>query len=198
MSKLEKLASIAIDKNLPRNPPQRALPPQDRDRWADDVAQAFERMGPHALCVVGTRGPASLTLMNQHGEEVQRIGGNKGCWPLKLASSAARKDTITATYNRGPFFWCGMLIRIWCETDEHEKRLSKQVAELLGVYREDAFGETMLSGFIDVGPNFSLEMFELEIRSIAERMNYAVWDDGELRVELERRARARMAVGGRW
>lgn len=165
-----------------------------RQRWSPDVKEAFEWMEPHALVLVGTEGPASLTLRNEHGEEVQRIGGNRGCWPVKIASTGSWKDTVTQTYNRGPFFWCGTLFRVWCESDAHERQLSKPVGELLQIYRESVFGETMLGGFVDVGPDLQIEFFEMEVHSIANRLGFNVWDDQGLVSELERRAMARSKV----
>lgn len=165
-----------------------------RQRWAPDVKDAFERMEPHALVLLGTEGPVSLTLRNEHGDEVHRIGGNRGCWPVKLASTGLWKDTVTQTYNRGPFFWCGTLFRVWCESDAHERLLSKQVGELLQIYRESVFGETMLGGFVDVGPDLQLDFFEMEVHSIAQRLGFRVWDDQGLVLELERRAMSREKV----
>lgn len=171
------------------------VPPQQgrqRNRWPDHIRREFERMGPQALVVVGTEGPVSLTLWTENGEEARRIGGNKGCWPLKLATTASWKDTVTTTYNRSPFFWIGSLVRVWCESDRHERLLAAQVMELLSAYKEQAFGETLVAGYIDVGPNLGLEILEMEIHAIAERLGFSVWDDDGLEHEIERRALKRM------
>ena len=163
------------------------LTTHQRERWSPQVKDAFQKMQPHALVLVGTRGPVSVAMF-EGGEIVRRFGGNRGCWPLKLSSSGAWKDTITTTYNRGPFFFTGALFRLWCESAIHEAQLSDAVGRLLRHYREAAFGVDLEGGFTDVGPELDLDTLCGEIRSIASGRELAVWDDEDLVRELERRA----------
>lgn len=169
---------------------------KQRERWAPDVKRAFDRMAPHALVVVGTPGPVSATIFNAAGEEVQRLGGNRGVWPMRLALSSAWKDTVTMTYNRSPFCAIGTLIRCWCETDAHARQLAGKVLALLESYREHAWGETLQNGWIDVGPEIQVPMLEMEIHAQAQALGFSAWDDAGLVEELERRARSRAKVGG--
>lgn len=154
-------------------------------------------MSPHALCVVATDGPLSMTLYDALGGVKKRLGHNRGFWPVKLASSGAWKDTVSSTYDKFPSVFLGTQFRVWCESDQHEIRLAHKVSEMLGVLAEQALGVDLDKDFRDVGPEFSLPMFEMEIHALAERLGLRVWDDDGLVRELERRVRKREGLEGR-
>lgn len=173
--------------------PPRPKPPEDhaavRARWPADVRAEFKRMSPHALCVVATDGPLSMTLYDALGGVRRRLGHNRGFWPVRLATTGQWKDAVTTTYNRFPCVFLGTQIRVWCRTDAHEMRLAHAVAEAIGVLAEHALGVDLDKGFSDVGPEFSLKMFEMEVHALAERLGLETWDDDGLKRELEWRAR---------
>lgn len=166
-----------------------------RHRLSSDVAAELRRWGPHALVVVGTEGPLSVTLLEAGGQVVKRrFGHNRGVWPMRLASSAAWKDTVTATYDKSPFAWTGALIRVWCASDAHAGRLAVGVADLMGRLSEEAAGAELRSGWTDLGPDLQPALLEMEIHALAGRLGFEAWDDDGLLRELERRVRGRMLV----
>ncbi len=169
-----------------------------RTRFAPHLLTELRIWGPQALVVVGTEGPLSVMLLEAGGTVIkQRFGHNRGVWPLRLARSAAWKDTVTHTYDRSPFVPTGTLFRVWCESDAHEARLAVAVGELLGRMSEEARGAELINGFTDVGPDLDPAMLEMEVHALATRMGFRTWDDGALRAELERLARARDGVSRR-
>ena len=187
----------------PANAPSGRLPAgesegaQKRTRLDPAVAAELRRWGPHALVVVGTEGPLSVTVLEAGGEVVkQRFGHNRGVWPMRLASSAAWKDTVTATYDKSAFVWTGALIRVWCASDAHESRLAVAVGELLGRLSEEVAGAELHGDWTDLGPDLQPAMLEMEIHALASRMGFEVWDDDGLLRELEQRAKRRMQVSG--
>src|SRR5262245_54891314 len=94
----------------------RAKPAEDhsetRRRWSKDKRDLFDRLAPHALCIVATDGPVSAVAYGRGGPE-RRYGDNRGCWPVRVALSGQWRDRVTESWNRNPFVWTGVQVRVW-------------------------------------------------------------------------------------
>lgn len=168
--------------------PPRPKPVEDhgrlRARWSHQKKAAFRTLGPHALCVVATDGPVSVTVFD--GERAtRRFGHNRGCWPVRIATSGSWDDTVTATYNRSPFVWTGVQIRLWTPSDAHAKSLALGVGDLLQTMAEETMGAQLINGYVDLGPDLDFAMLEMQIAALAERLRIAIWDDDGLSRHLD-------------
>lgn len=181
--------------------PPRPKPADDhnrvRTRWSPQKRMAFDTLGPYALCVVGTDGPCAFTLYDAAGGITRRIGHNRGCWPVKLARSGSWRDTVTPRVDVGPFATVAVQVRVWCAADAHEKRLAMALGERLAQMADEAGGsDQLMNGFLDLGPDLSFEILEMEIHACAERLGLQTWDDDGLEAELDRMvARAANRMG---
>lgn len=169
--------------------------PSGEDAWGtvldalkltDEQLRIFKKMKPHALCLVGTSGPISATLMTPAGHVTKRLGHNRGCWPMRSALSGSHKDTITATYDKAAAWRTGVQVRLWLDSEEHARRLALEVGDLLGHMAREAMGTPMLNGFHDVGPDLQMEMLEGDIVEKARRRGWHCRTDDELVAWLER------------
>lgn len=161
-----------------------------RAKWPEPMRQAFARLKPHALHVVATEAPVAVTLFDPDGVIVRRIGGNRGCWPMRLATSGAWGDTVTTTYDKSPFVWMGTVIRVWLADRARVKALAAHVTGVLAGMAEAAQGAgEMRHGFRDVGPDVDLDLLEGEIHAAAARLFLAPsWDDDALELRVRRMA----------
>jgi hypothetical protein len=156
-----------------------------REQWSYAKKRAFREMGPAALCIVATDGPVSVVTYDERGNVAARFGHNRGCWPALLARTASWADTITKNYNKSPFFWIGVQIRVWASSVEKRDRLAEAVTDLLAHMSEEAMGATLLNGYRDIGPEIDLALLEMEIQGIAERLKIGAWDDAGLSAKLD-------------
>jgi hypothetical protein len=172
-----------------------ALPPRPRPqddeagvraRWSPEKKLAFRSLDPAALCLVATDGPVSVTIFDRAGGVVTRLGHNQGVWPAKIARTGAWKDTVTATYDRNPFFWIGTQCRWWCATSEQRDKLATHVLELLSARAAEGCAEPLLNGFVDLGADVDLSILEMEVAAMAERLRFQLWDDEGLSMFLDR------------
>ncbi|MFN3624413.1 MAG: hypothetical protein ACK4TP_10160 [Hyphomicrobium sp.] len=172
---------------------------QTRVRWSREKKHAFRAMAPAALCIVATDGPVSVVTYDASGQVLARFGHNRGCWPMRVATTSSWADTITGAYDKSPFVRTGVQIRVWCGDERKRDRLAEAVTGLLGDMSEEAMGAALINGFVDAGPDVDMTLFEAEIHAIADRLKIVVWDDERLSARLdEMEARvARMRVGGR-
>jgi len=158
---------------------------QTRVRWSTAKKHAFREMRPAALCIVATDGPVSVVTYDRGMNVAKRYGHNRGCWPMRIATTAAWEDNITGAYDRNPFVRTGVQIRTWCSDARRRDRLVTSVTDLLGEMSENAMGAELENGFTDAGPDVDLELFEVEIHAIAERLGFGVWDDAGLSAWLD-------------
>lgn len=141
----------------------------------------FKRVSPHALCLVGTDVPVSSARWDAAtGQPLNRIGDNRGVWPMRLAKTGSHRDTVTDSYNKSPVFVIGVQMRFWLPSDEHVKRLAAEIEELLGYLSEQAMGTPLINGFMDLGADLHLPNLEGEILSRAERHRWPCRTDAEL------------------
>jgi len=184
-------------------PSPKQKPPEDhaatRVRWSREKKHAFREMSPAALCIVATDGPCSVVTYDESGAVKARFGHNRGCWPMRVATTSSWADTITDAYNKNPFQWTGVQIRVWCGDARRRDRLAEAVTGLLAEMSEEAMGAGLMNGFVDVGVEVDLDLLEMRIHDIAERLGFGVWDDDGLSRWLDdivRREEMRR-VGGR-
>lgn len=141
----------------------------------------FKRVSPHALCLVGTDAPISAARWDAAtGQPLNRIGDNRGVWPMRLAKTGSHRDTVTDSYNKSPVFVIGVQMRFWLPSDEHVKRLAAEIEELLRYLSEQAMGTPLINGFLDLGADLHLPTLEGEILSRAERHRWPCRTDAEL------------------
>jgi hypothetical protein len=172
-----------------------------RDRWPTDKKLAFSTLAPASLSLVATDGPISgVQWCGSGGGIVQRWGGdNRGVWPAKLARGSTWTDNASAAYDRGPLHHTRTRIRLWARDDAARDRLALAVGEMIEM-RRDVFGthEAMINGFRDLGPELDMDLFELDIVGVAERLGIWVRDDDALSLYLDRvLAQAQRMVAGR-
>ncbi len=170
---------------------------QTRVRWSREKKHAFREMGPAALCIVATDGPVSVVTYDTGGRVIGRFGHNRGCWPARIAATAAWEDNISGAYDKNPFVRTGVQIRVWCGDERRRDRLAEAVTGLLAEMSEEAMGQVLRSGFIDMGPEVDMSLLEMRIHDIAERLGFGVWDDEGLSAWLDEivKREARRRVG---
>lgn len=180
---------LATADTLPERAPEPE--PERPASWADWPArrrEAFRRLECHAVCLVATDGPVSVTLWEPgaHGRAYRRFGHNRGCWPARVSVSRSVDDTVSPNWDKSPFWWTGVQIRLWTAGRPAALRLAEAVTGLLGEMSEAAAGADMMHGWHDMGPEVDLGLLAAELATIAERLGVAAWDDDELPVMLDR------------
>lgn len=184
---MSKLRELARDLGLTTADKIAAPPPKPaddhaktRERWDRTKKLAFATLEPAALVLVATDGPVSVTLWGAGGV-VAQLGHNRGVWPAKVARTAAWKDTVTAAYDKNPFFFLGAQFRVWTPSVAHRDRLAASVLDLIAARSEADGGlATLRAEFADLGPELDLALFELEVHDIAKRLGIASWNDDGL------------------
>lgn len=160
-----------------------------RQRWHAAKTMAFQILEPVWLALVATDGPISVMHWTRSGVE-HTIGGNRGVWPAKIVRGGSRRDTATAKHDQNPLMFVGTQFRLWCRSAAHRDVLATAVEDLIAVRAEaDADGGApvaMLHDFADLGPDIDLDILELEVRVVAERLGVTVWDDDDLGRVLDR------------
>lgn len=169
--------NMVQEQELPAKPKPEADHAQTRVRWSQAKKLAFKEMAPAAVCIVATDGPVSVVTYGSGGQVLARFGHNRGCWPMRVATTSSWADNITDAYNKSPFHWTGVQIRTWTGSVRNRDRLAEAVTDLLGQMSEEALGAMLINGFVDAGPDVDLDLLEVEIHAIAERMKIGVWDD---------------------
>lgn len=142
-------------------------------------------LAPAALVLVATDSPWSATQW-RNGEMARSIGGNRGCWPARIAFTSAWRDTATMTYDQNPFMEMAAQFRVWCLTTHERDRLAAAVAELMQLRAEEEGSAELRKGFHDLGPGLDLELFEFEVHDIARRLGIKAWDNDGLENFLDR------------
>ncbi|SDP39879.1 hypothetical protein SAMN04488061_2853 [Filomicrobium insigne] len=177
---------LATADTLPPRPKYETSPALGRLELTSRQRAIFDEMRPVALCVVASAGPVSAQLQDPlSGRITRRFGGNRGCWPLRLARTTSPSDTVTSNWNKDPFSEFGVVVRLWLRTGEHYKRLAVQVQGLVEHLSDEAMGEPLLNGWLDMGPDLHLPTLEGEILSRAERLRFSARTDRELVAWLE-------------
>ena len=177
-------AKIAADLGLRTadqvEPPDAAADPVKRQliRWTQRRRDIFNFLGPVSISLVATDGPISLTLWDQWGGVVQRIGHNRGVWPARIVKGSAMRDAATTTWNKFPLAFLGTQVRLWCLREADRDKVALSIVDLITVRAERDGGlERLEHGFQDLGADLDLSFFEMEMADVAQRLGVTVWDD---------------------
>ena len=104
------------------------------------------------------------------------FGDNAGGRPIKFRTTNVWEDQITSEMNCASPYWSqGLLFRVWTLGIGHARRL-------VTIACPDP--EKLRKNWIEMGPGFSPEFFEFEIRTLAEANGISTWSDTELRSHL--------------
>lgn len=173
----------------PKEPAPSALKLSPRGR---DI---FNFLEPAALSIVATDGPVSVTLYDRHGGVRRRYGHNRGVWPARVVKGASWRDTATIAWDKNPLMPMQTQIRLWTRREAERDRLADSVVDLIALRSEEAgcIGE-LDHGFRDLGPDLDLDIFEVELHGIGDRLGMVAFSDDGLVRYLESVGRAFDAI----
>lgn len=138
---------------------------------APHIKRRFRLEGFAALYIAGTKEPVA-----------KRIGDNRGAWPISLGITTAYSDTITKHIDRhSPFWWNGVLFRVWCPNEEQAKILQRLVSSYMQKHKD---ADPLRKSWFDLGPAFEPKKFERAIRLLAKDHRITTWNDQELHDHL--------------
>lgn len=144
-----------------------------RERWPTWLKEMFNAAGPASVWIGGSLALISCTVHHPDGT-VTRFGHNRLARPVKLGVSESWRDTVTQRLNQTPFWWQGLLVRLWVPSDMHARRLMAAAVDDLSADAELTHCER---DFIDVGPDLSLDDIEGKVLRLALKMGIDAWDD---------------------
>lgn len=159
-----------------------------RERWPKWLKDDFKAMAPCAVWIGGAQDLISATVYHADGTQ-SRFGHNRLARPVKVGTTASWQDTVTARLDQVPFWFQGLLVRIWVRSDDHAKRLAATIVEHLSDMGELT---QCRREFIDVGPDMNVEMLGQHLLTIAHRNIMDAWDDDGLVDHLTRLHRRRL------
>lgn len=171
---------------------------EKRKVWPRWKTQLFNEIRPHSICIVGTDKTVQVSVDNADGTWTT-FGGNRGCRPMRAVPSlsGSLRDTVTPRFNNDPFIFIGVLTRVWTDTEIHAKALAVFIPDEMQKVADVREPAKLDHGFIDVGPDFDLAMFELRLFAIAEEARIRLWDDEGLSQYLDQLGEQRMKMSGR-
>jgi len=153
-----------------------------RERWPAWMKTDFRTMAPAAVWIGGARDLVSAAIFHDDGK-ITRFGGNRPCRPVKVGVSAAWRETVTKTLDQVPFWWQGLLVRLWVRSDHNAKILAAAITEHLAEMGE---ATELRRDFLDLGPDVALDRLSFDLIALADRLNMDSWDDAGLVTYLER------------
>lgn len=171
-----------------------------RERWSLQKRYVLEHvLAPPGIYIVTTEAPLIATVLNRDGAQ-QRFGGNRGCWPVRIGSLGnVRKrgrgkepkpkwrDTITPLFDRNPFVETGLERRLWLPGEVSADPVVAAVKVRLALEAErDGIPQQLLHGFLDLGPDFSLDGLCESIVEVAHGLGMVAWSDEVLGQRLDR------------
>ena len=181
-------------------PPKPKPPAEKTQRLTPEEKQAFKWLEPAALVLVSRDGPLSVTTYEPGGETVRRrFGHNRGVWPARLVNTSAwDKASVDRIYGNDPMVEYAGMFRVWCLTKPQRDRLAESVLDLIAARAEaDGAPVELRKGFSDLGPELSLEFFEMEFHAIATRLRISTWDDHGFKLWLGHVYREAEAIAAR-
>lgn len=156
-------------------------------RWSRQKREAFKLLAPAGIAFVASDGPVSVTTYSAGGDVVRRFGHNRGVWPARFSNVGVWKDSTTQAWNKNPFFFLGTQFRLWTRTPALRDRLLETYVDRISALSDEHGGlERLEHGFLDLGSELDLSLFELELHDIARRSLIHVWDDAGLSEFLDR------------
>ena len=153
--------------------------------WKRKRVQAFKLMAPSALSFVASECNVSVTLYD--GNEIKRrYGHNRAVRPAKIIHGTSLEDNAQKNHKNG-FIKYRTFFRVWARTKSQRDTLADRGVELLAKASDRDGGlEDLDDGFKDMGPDLNIEMWELEIHTLARDIGITVWDNASLIVFLDR------------
>lgn len=149
--------------------------------WTQRRRDIFNFLRPVSISLVAADGPVSVTLSDQWGGVVRRIGHNRGVWPARVVKGSAMRDAATTTWNKNPMMFVGTQARLWVLREADRDRVALSIVDLIAARAERDGGlEELFHGFQDLGPELDLAMFEMEMHGVAQRLGIVAWDDDGL------------------
>lgn len=148
-----------------------------RERWPGWLKAEFSKMAPASVWIGGARDLITATVHHADGTAT-RFGHNRLARPVKVGQSGSWKDTVTARVDQVPFWWQGLLVRLWVRSEPHAQLLVGAVVEHLSEIGDGAAG--LRKDFVDIGPDVDVERLRFDLRAMADRMNMDSWDDDDL------------------
>lgn len=163
-------------------------------RLTTPQANAFAALGPHALILIATEAPVSVTLW--HGGEMHRqLGGNRPVWPVRLVRTASHRMTVVESWNRTPLVAIVPRLRLWLLSEIALREAGTAIAAHLGRLADLVDGPDLDHGYADLGPDIDFALLEMELHDAARRAGHAAFDDDGLLALLDRIARDGRARG---
>jgi hypothetical protein len=155
---------------------------EKRKVWPRWKTQLFNEMRPHSICIVGTDQNVICNVENADGSWTQ-FGGNS--------------DTVSPRFNNNPFFDVRVQLRFWTDNEIHAKAFAIFIPDSLTKIADIKEPAKLKNGFVDVGYNFDLTYFELDLFARAEQAHMRLWDDEGLSQYLDQLGEQRMRKSGR-
>lgn len=150
-------------------------------RWTQRRRDLFGWIEPVSISLVATEGPVSLTLWDQWGGVVRRLGHNRAIWPARIVKGSTLRDAATTTWNKFPLAFVGTQARLWCLREADRDRLALSIVDLIQARAERDGGlEAPAHGFADLGAELDIRVFEMEMHDVGTRLGIATWDDDAL------------------
>ena len=126
-------------------------------------------------------GYAALYVAGPDQVVFTRPAQNRGSRPLKIGVTTAWADTITNNLDSSsPFYWQGVLFRLWCSSVDKARMLESLVAGHLKDH-----SDPLRKSWADLGPDLDTKQFENAIRKLGKEYNVATWTDAELVAKLK-------------
>lgn len=148
----------------------------------DAVRRVFRR---HEFCAVYVAGPSEVVP--------RKMGDNRGGRPIKLGITRALEDTISSHLDgASAYYEQRVLFRVWVQSFPVARKLEGLVIQALGVNAEG-----LRKAFWDMGADFQLEFFEMEIHTIAQCNGIKTWDDDSLFFDLAHEVKREFAKKGK-
>lgn len=150
-----------------------------KKRHIDEAVLREYRDGDYAAIYVA--GPGEVVP--------KRMGDNRGARPIRIGITKHMTDEVVRKMDdASPTFEQRILIRLWVRGHAKAKRLEALIRERLG-----EIGEHLRKSYTDMGPDFDVAYFELELRYLAEAEGIETYDDETMMRDLARRVKKRMA-----
>lgn len=163
-------------------PPAKSPSEHDRVRGRWDWAQKeiFRQLAPSATYISGADCLLSVTVVNKDGS-TNRFGHNRPQRPIRVGYTGQWPDRVTPTENRVPYWWQGMLMRIWTPAEVFAKQLAFMTTEALMPIAEPS---ELLNRFFAISEDVDLIQLEQEIHIAAWSKGIPTWDDVGMASEI--------------
>lgn len=165
-----------------------------RRYWTPAEKEAFRRLDPHSVYIVGPDWPVSGAThgggANLRAAPLQAWGAYGGLFLVALGTNACPPwaDRITAVWNKAPFWRMQLQGRFWVPSDVHAERLERALGTRLASL---AAAPLPAPSWYGLAPSTTWAEVAATVRDVAVRAGMP-WcrDDGEIAHECKRLAAA--------